>query len=105
MSRTVAAPTTTSDAEQNPFSPVTPAPAEAGAGLPPENPFQPVALGRVAWRPGMKAEASWANRWLPVTIREVQPDGRLKIHWEGYSDAFDEVVPAERLRALPRPAD
>ncbi len=54
----------------------------------------------------MKAEASWANRWLPVTIREVQPDGRLKIDWEDYySDAFDEVVPAERLRALPRPAD
>lgn len=48
--------------------------------------------------PGMKLEAFWGNQWLPVEVIEVQPDGQVKVHWDGYSAAFDEVLPRTRLR-------
>lgn len=54
--------------------------------------------------PGMKAEAEWAKRWLPVEILEVRPDGTVKIHWVGYSQGFDEAVPRTRLRLTTPPA-
>jgi hypothetical protein len=39
-----------------------------------------------------------------VTILEVLPAEGYKIHWEGYSDSWDEVLPAARLRPSSRPA-
>lgn len=78
---------------------------QAPTGATPPASAQPADAAGGQFRVGQKAEASWANRWLPVTILAVQPDGQLQIHWEGYSDAFDEVVPASRLRpatAAPR---
>lgn len=47
---------------------------------------------------GMKLEANWGNNWLPVEVLGVQPDGQVRIHWDGYSNAFDEVVSRSRLR-------
>jgi hypothetical protein len=42
--------------------------------------------------------AEWNGKWLPVTVLEVQPDGQVKVHWEGYADNFDEALPRNRLR-------
>jgi hypothetical protein len=42
----------------------------------------------------------WAGEWQPVQVLQILPDGRLKIHWIGWSDGFDEVVPRSRLRRI-----
>ena len=55
-------------------------------------------MQKAEWRIGQKAEAFWADSWLPVTVLEVHRNGELKVHWEGYDDAFDEVLPPNRLR-------
>ena len=40
----------------------------------------------------------WAGQWQPVQVLESLPDGHIKIHWVGWSDGFDEIVPRSRLR-------
>jgi hypothetical protein len=35
---------------------------------------------------GTKLEAQWGQRWLPVTVKRVLPDGTVEVHWEGYSN-------------------
>ena len=42
----------------------------------------------------------WAGDWQPVQVLESLPDGRIKIHWIGWSDGFDEVVSRSRLRRI-----
>jgi hypothetical protein len=46
----------------------------------------------------MRLEAQWGNRWYTATVVETLPDGRIKVHYEGWSNAFDEAVPRSRLR-------
>jgi len=48
--------------------------------------------------PGQKLQAEWAGKWLPVTVKKVLPDGQVEVHWDGYSDNFDEALPVARLR-------
>jgi hypothetical protein len=42
----------------------------------------------------------WAGEWQPVEVLASLPDGGLKIHWIGWSDGFDEIVPRSRLRRI-----
>lgn len=42
----------------------------------------------------------WAGEWQPVQALASLPDGSVKIHWIGWSDGFDEVVPRSRLRRI-----
>lgn len=51
--------------------------------------------------PGTKLEAEWARRWLPVEVLAVEAGGKVRIHWVGYSNSFDESVPRSRLRFPP----
>jgi hypothetical protein len=82
-----------SDAE-NPFQPKEPANDD-------KNPFRPVdSKDNDELKPGQKAEAEWARRWLPVTIKRLVGSDKVEIHWEGYSDNWDEVVPRSRIRAV-----
>lgn len=52
------------------------------------------------WMPKVGDEVSveWGNRWWKATVLELPQDGEFKIHYEGYGDKFDEVVPRERVR-------
>lgn len=46
---------------------------------------------------GDKFQAKWAGQWYPVEIVGLEPDGKVKIHWIGYTDNWDQVVPRTEL--------
>jgi hypothetical protein len=47
---------------------------------------------------GMRLEAEYAGRWLPVTIVEGGIGGDPKIHWDGWEETWDAVKPRTDLR-------
>ena len=47
---------------------------------------------------GSKLVCDWAGKWLPVNVLLLNADGTFRIHWEGWSDQWDEDVPRSRLR-------
>jgi hypothetical protein len=50
------------------------------------------------WKVGDKASVEWASKWLPVVVLATEGSDKVKIHWEGYADAFDEVVDVSKLK-------
>ncbi len=46
---------------------------------------------------GQKVEVQWGLRWFPASIKQKRGDEML-IHYEGWSDNFDEWVTAARVR-------
>jgi len=47
---------------------------------------------------GQRLETYWGSKWWDAHVVEVLPDGSVKVHYEGWSDNFDETVPRDRLR-------
>jgi hypothetical protein len=45
-----------------------------------------------------RLQTQWGSKWWDSKVLEVLADGKVKVHYEGWSDGFDEVVPRERLR-------
>ncbi len=89
-----AAPATGSAAPPATTTAQTPAPA-AGKVTPAELSNIPADLKIPA---GTRLRALYANDWKPVTVLADQPDGKLKIHWDGYSDSWDEAKSRTDLR-------
>jgi hypothetical protein len=52
---------------------------------------------------GDEVLADWMGMWWTAEVRDLQDDGRVRIHYTGWDGYPDEVVPRDRLR-LPRPA-
>ncbi|EKD50851.1 MAG: hypothetical protein ACD_62C00415G0001 [uncultured bacterium] len=46
---------------------------------------------------GNKVQVKWKGAWYPSTIKEVK-DGKYKIHYDGWSDSWDEWVGTSRIR-------
>lgn len=46
---------------------------------------------------GDKFQAKWAGQWYPVEVVSLEPDGKVKIHWVGYTDNWDQIVPRTEL--------
>ena len=53
---------------------------------------------RGKWRVEDKGEMQSGSRWKPVTVIAVNDDGTVRIHWDGWSDTWDEDVTPDRLR-------
>jgi serine/threonine protein kinase len=51
---------------------------------------------------GMKLVCDWSGKWQRVVVLSLNDDGGVRIHWEGWSDQWDEDVPRSRLRLLPK---
>lgn len=49
-------------------------------------------------RAGQLLEANWDERWWPAEVIQVLADGRVSIHYSGWPDSHDEIVPRSRLR-------
>lgn len=49
---------------------------------------------------GDKFAAKWAGQFYPVEIVSVEPDGKVKIHWIGYTDAWDQIIPRSELYGI-----
>lgn len=52
-------------------------------------------------RRGMRLQGEWAARIYPVEVVELLNNGTVKIHYVGWSDSYDEVVPRSRLWVEP----
>lgn len=85
-----------------PNQPVLPVAAPT-TGLPSEivPPANTIEVTSSNLKPGQIARAFWGATWYNVKILEVLKNNQAKIHYEGYGDNFDEVVPFNRLR-LPK---
>lgn len=47
---------------------------------------------------GARLVGEWAGKWLPVKVLALNGDKTIRIHWEGWSDQWDEDVPRARLK-------
>ena len=47
---------------------------------------------------GQALLAEHRDYWYPVTILALEPDGRVRIHYQGWEARYDETVSRERLR-------
>ncbi len=53
----------------------------------------------------LSVEVRWGRDWWKSTIVGENPDGTVRVHYLGWSDAFDENVPRDRIRVrIPRDA-
>ena len=48
---------------------------------------------------GQPVQVAWNGSWYAATVLELMDDGQVRIHYEGWSDNYDEVVPRSRIRA------
>ncbi len=61
---------------------------------------QPV--GNATLNVGDKVLVKWGASWWNSQVVEIKPDGRVQIHYVGWSDSSDEAVIADRIR-IPNP--
>jgi hypothetical protein len=58
---------------------------------------------------GLKAgdavRVEWGGTWWPAEVVAVRKDGKVKIHYTGWSSDWDEVVPPGRVRTGPAGPD
>ena len=57
---------------------------------------QPSAAGQLV--PGQAVSVYWGSRWYDATVLTAQPDGRVRIHYDGWADSWDEDVTLDRVR-------
>ncbi len=68
----------------------------------------PAASSRRRWRDGEKAEIRYGASWAPVTVLCTNADRTIRIHWDGWSNTWDQDVQSAELRpreAQPNQAD
>jgi hypothetical protein len=53
---------------------------------------------RTPLKVGDKVQAQWNGMWYPAEVIEVMERGRVKVHYSGWGDYWDEAVPRSRLR-------
>jgi len=49
------------------------------------------------WKTGDKVMVKWNDKWYPSTILKFS-DGKYKIHYDGWSDSYDEWVAPSRIK-------
>ncbi len=47
---------------------------------------------------GDKVEVEWHGKFYPSTILAVLPGDKFKIHYDGWSNSWDEVIPSKRIK-------
>jgi beta-lactamase regulating signal transducer with metallopeptidase domain len=52
-------------------------------------------------KPGDLVLVQWQSQWYAADVLEVQDDGKVKVHFRGWGDQWDEAVPRERLQLPP----
>jgi hypothetical protein len=51
-----------------------------------------------SFKVGDKVQVEWHGKFYPSTILSVLPDDKFKIHFDGWSNSWDEVVPISRIK-------
>lgn len=44
-------------------------------------------------------DVEWKGTWYPASVMELRPQGKYKIHYQGYDSSWDETVGPARIRA------
>jgi hypothetical protein len=81
-----------------------PAVATAPASAPTVTAPAAAATAKRAFAAGDTVEVEWKGTWYPASIMELMPQGRYKIHYEGYDNSWDETVAPTRVRAAAKVA-
>jgi hypothetical protein len=55
------------------------------------------------WDSKDEVDVEWRGRWWPATVLERKTSGRYLVHYDGYGNEWDEVVPPERIRLRTAP--
>jgi hypothetical protein len=63
----------------------------------PDGSVRPVSA-TTALKPGDRVQGEWAGAWWAAEVLAVQPNGDVRVHYEGWDSAWDETVPRSRLR-------
>lgn len=58
----------------------------------------PGAVVSGAISPGRALWVEWSGSWYPAIALEPYGDGSVRVHYEGYSDSYDETVSPDRVR-------
>ena len=66
-----------------------------------------VSCGRT-YRAGDEVMVEWKGKEYPALILTAFPDGKFKVHYDGYEDQWDESIPKSRVKGYrkgdePRP--
>jgi hypothetical protein len=88
--------------ESPPVTELAPLPGGVGGGLPPAagSPGEQV-TEQTPLQVGDKLLAHWAGQWHSVRVLELRSDGKVKIHWDGWADSWDDYVSRSQLRKPP----
>lgn len=49
---------------------------------------------------GQPVQIEWNGSWFTGAVLAVHDDGRVRVHYGGWADSYDEDVPRDRLRVL-----
>ncbi|MBN2495571.1 MAG: RNA-binding protein [Deltaproteobacteria bacterium] len=49
------------------------------------------------WKVGAELEVKWKGKWYPAKIIATR-GAKYKIHYDGFEDSWDELVPLPRMR-------
>lgn len=59
---------------------------------------KPIVSSGNVYSVGDQVEVEWAGSWYNASILQILTNGRVKVHYVGWSDSWDEVVPLNRVR-------
>ena len=59
---------------------------------------KPIVSSGNVYSVGDQVEVEWAGSWYKASILQILTNGRVKVHYIGWSDSWDEVVPLNRVR-------
>ena len=51
------------------------------------------------FKTGDKVDVEWHGKFYPSTVLAVLPEDKYKIHYDGWSSSWDEVVPVKRIKS------
>jgi len=59
---------------------------------------KPIVSSGNVYSVGDQVEVEWAGSWYKASVLQILTNGRVKVHYIGWSDSWDEVVPLNRVR-------
>ncbi len=59
---------------------------------------KPIVSSGNVYSVGDQVEVEWAGSWYKASILQILTNGRVKVHYIGWSDSWEEVVPLNRVR-------
>lgn len=74
------------------------APSASAKATPRPDPTESLRASQPGRAVGSKIEVEWHGRYYPATVLATTPDGKTRIHYDGYGDEWDEDVGEDRIR-------